>query len=137
MTAKMATFVSLLVCLSICDSNLLAQKTVIWKGGTPGRETQWQCPKNWSGNNVPSEFSNVTIPDVSTSGMNYPVLNDVAEINSLRLEGNAVLTITSKGQLTVFNSVVAPDKENLKVIGLLKVLNGLEKSGHANIGQPD
>jgi hypothetical protein len=33
--------------LTLC-LNAFAQKTVVWKGGTPGQETNWYCAKNWS-----------------------------------------------------------------------------------------
>lgn len=138
MTTKMKIIVPLLLCLPVYGSSLFAQKTVIWKGGTPGRETQWQCPKNWLGNAVPNEFSDVLIPDISSSGMAYPVVNQVVEINALRLEGNTMLTIAPEGQLTVANDIFVAQAENLKGKGVLIVLNGIEKNNHAaSAGKPD
>lgn len=128
MTTKITTSIILLACLLAQSPNLFSQRTIMWKGGTPGKETQWQCPKNWTCNHVPDEFSNVTIPDVSSSSMAYPVLMGVAEVNSLRLEGNAALTIAPEGQLTVFTDVVVLHKENLQIKGTLIVLNELETS---------
>lgn len=128
MTTKMKIFVSLLACLSVYGSSLFAQKTATWKGGTPGHETQWQCPKNWKGNTVPNEFSNVLIPDVSTAGMAYPVVNNAVEINALRLEGNAMITVAQGGRLTVLNDIFVPNPKNLDVKGTLNVLNGMEEN---------
>lgn len=127
MTTKWIFCFSLLVCFS-APSSLFAQKAITWKGGAPGRETQWQCPGNWSENKVPNEFSDVVIPDISTRGLNYPVLNDVAEVHSLRLEGNAIFTIAPQGYLTVLFEIIAVDKERLKINGELKVLNGAEQN---------
>lgn len=122
MTARITISILLLACMAYSPA-LFTQRTVTWKGGAPGQETQWQCPKNWAGNHVPDEFSDVTIPDVSTRSMAYPVLKDMTGINSLRVESNAVLTITPEGQLTVYNDIFILHENNLQVKGALKVLN--------------
>jgi hypothetical protein len=70
-----------------------AQKTATWKGGTPGRTTDWNCPANWEESRVPNEFSDVVIPDVSTSTFSYPVIKPgMVEIASLQCASNARLT---------------------------------------------
>lgn len=79
-----------------------AQRTTTWKGGTPGRETAWDCPKNWSNNAVPDEFSNVIIPNVSTTTRSLPVIRSgEVEVNTLFIHPNARLTIAASAELRV------------------------------------
>ncbi|MBL7776204.1 MAG: hypothetical protein JNK89_09390 [Saprospiraceae bacterium] len=84
--------------------SLQAQKTATWKGGAPGRAHDWNCPKNWSDGRVPDAFSDVVIPDVSTTSFAAPVIQKgEVEVNSLRLLANATLTVEQDGQLVVLN----------------------------------
>lgn len=106
------------------------QRASQWVGGTPGQANNWQCPKNWLDGRLPDEFSNVFIPDVSTRSLAYPVLAEVVWINSLRMEGNAQLTIAKGGQLTIYEDAFVPHPYNLKVNGVLDILNSLEGGGN-------
>ncbi|MCB9314897.1 MAG: hypothetical protein H6569_02040 [Lewinellaceae bacterium] len=84
--------------------SLNAQKTTTWKGGAPGRAQDWNCPKNWSDGRVPDTFSDVVIPDVSTTSFAAPIIkNGAFEVNSLRLLANATLRVERSGQLAVLN----------------------------------
>jgi hypothetical protein len=80
--------------------SLHAQKTATWKGGTPGRPTEWNCATNWKEGRVPNEFSQVIIPDVSSSTFSNPVLSsgDV-EIWSLQILSGATLNIGKSASL--------------------------------------
>ena len=83
--------------------SVTAQTTIEWVGGTPGKETNWDEPKNWSSHRVPDEFSNVVIPDVAATTQSYPVIRSgVVELNSLMLESQAKLTIQKDAQLVGF-----------------------------------
>ena len=76
------------------SANLCAQKIATWKGGTPGRPNEWNCPTNWKEGRVPNEFSQVLIPDVSSSTFHNPVLNEgEVEIWSLQILSGATLRI--------------------------------------------
>jgi hypothetical protein len=89
-----------------CPQILDAQKTNTWKGGTPGRAADWYCSTNWSNGAVPNEFSNVVVPDVSTTTQAPPVLKaGRVEINALVLESGAHLTVGTSAQLTIFDYV--------------------------------
>lgn len=91
-----------LVCLFalFCTMNLIAQ--VEWKGGFPGQENNWFCANNWSDNRIPDDFDNVIIPDVSTSGNHYPVIEDQnARVQSLELQSGAKIRIESGAQLSI------------------------------------
>lgn len=81
---------------------LLAQKIATWKGGTPGRSTQWDCPTNWKEGRVPDEFSTVFIPDVSTSTFAYPRIETDVEVFALFCAGSARITILGNARLEVF-----------------------------------
>lgn len=82
-----------------------AQKTATWKGGTPGRKSDWNCPSNWKDGRVPNEFSAVVIPDVSTNTFAYPVIEEgEIEVQSLYTAPGARLTIKNKARLVVLES---------------------------------
>ena len=79
-----------------------AQKTATWKGGTPGRSTDWNCPTNWKEGRVPDEFANVVIPEVSTSTFSYPVLEEgMVEVQSLVCAPGARLTVKTTARIVV------------------------------------
>lgn len=95
-----------------------AQRVVFWKGGTPGMETAWSCPKNWSNHAVPDEFSNVIIPDVSTRSDKYPVISEKdVVINFLTLESGSSLTISKNGALNIQSGFERHGVQHLKVEG--------------------
>ena len=97
----------LVFCLSIA---IQAQNTVRWTGGTPGSETNWESPKNWTPNRVPSSNDLVIIPDCSSKGGFYPELTKTAgPIAHLRVEGGARLTILSGAQLAIDGSTTFND----------------------------
>jgi len=79
--------------------SLSAQTTTTWKGGKPGRITDWNCPDNWSKGRVPDEFTQVIIP----FGVHYyPVIQSApAPIDALLVEGGASLTIQNGAKLTI------------------------------------
>jgi hypothetical protein len=102
---KNASFISaatLFVLLFACCTALSAQKTATWKGGTPGRSTDWNCPTNWKEGRVPDEFSNVVVPDVSTSTFACPVIErGEVEVLSLACAPTSRVTVRSKARLIV------------------------------------
>lgn len=90
---------SIILILSFSFS-LSAQTSATWKGGKPGRTTDWNCSDNWSKGRVPDEFTQVIIP----FGANYyPVIQSApAPIDALLVEGGASLTIEKGAKLTIF-----------------------------------
>jgi hypothetical protein len=93
----LATISILLVGLS---DSLNAQKITTWKGGTPGRCNDWFCAQNWKEGRVPDEFSNVVIPDVSSTTRCYPVIKEgEVEVQSVQCAPNTTITVFSKAQL--------------------------------------
>jgi len=86
------------------SSAVLAQQSTTWIGGTPGRTQDWNCAQNWSTGKVPDDFSDVTIPDVSTTTFAAPVINKgTVEVNSILMSATAALSIESNGVLVVLN----------------------------------
>ncbi len=110
--------VAAIVFLPITAVQLFSQKTATWKGGTPGMEQEWNCPKNWSGGAIPNEFSNVFIPDVTTTTCSPPVIQSgQVEVNALFLESNATLTIGPAAELIIYETAEGVDHNTLNVKG--------------------
>ena len=96
---KSITFCSALMLLANLSS-LQAQTTNVWKGGFPGHETDWNHNRNWSLGKTPDVFDRVTIPNVSTSTLKYPVIkNGEIEIQSLEIESGASLTLLNSARI--------------------------------------
>ncbi len=117
-------FATVITLLFGCQVTLNAQKTNTWKGGAPGRVNDWYCAANWSRGVVPNEFSNVLIPDVSTSTHATPVIkNGHVEINALRLESGACLTIGQAAELTVLETAEGISDRSLRLTGKIHLPN--------------
>lgn len=114
---------------------LSAQTTSTWKGGAAGQEHEWNCPKNWSNHKVPDEFSNVVIPDVSTTTLAAPVIkNGQFEVNSILVHSNAKLTIEQDAQLVAYAAQWdCPTGNDLCVKGSLLIINE-DAVGNLNLG---
>ncbi len=110
----------LVLLVILIAGNSYAQRAITWKGGTPGMKNDWFCPQNWSTSSVPDEFSDVIIPDVSTSTFASPVIKsgDV-EINSLQILSNAVLTIDKAASVIVTSRVIGLTPGKIKGEGRL------------------
>jgi hypothetical protein len=101
---------------------LLAQKSTTWKGGTPGKPNDWNCASNWSDGRVPNEFSDVTIPNLSSES--YPVIKkNVEEINALFLMSATSLRVEKKGALTVSERVEIAAGAKIDNLGKLDLPN--------------
>ena len=84
----------------VSQTALFAQKTATWKGGTPGKPTDWSCAANWKEGRVPNEFSQVIIPDVSSSSHSNPTLTGgEVEIWSIVIHTGASLRIGKNARL--------------------------------------
>ena len=130
-TLSFATALTLIFGLSI---SLSAQTTATWKGGAPGMEHEWNCPKNWSSYRVPDAFSDVIIPDVSSTTLAAPVIkNGVFEVNSIQVHPNAKLTVEQDAQLVVYNiDNDCLNRQGLCLKGSLLILNGGAESVFKN-----
>lgn len=101
-----------------------SQRTTTWKGGAPGMENEWNCPKNWSNYSVPDEFDNVIIPDVSTTTQAAPVIkNGKVEVNSLYMDTNAKLIVDESAQLVVFQREASFIPPNFRPQGRIFLLD--------------
>jgi hypothetical protein len=102
------------------STSVFSQKTVTWIGGTPGHENDWNYARNWSNNTVPDNFSNVIIPDVSTTTFSSPIITSgKIEVNTLFIETTAHLTIAEAGELVILEDAVGISRRNLRVYGRL------------------
>ena len=96
------TLVTIALLLSAAATLLQAQKINTWKGGFPGQESNWSCPRNWSLGTVPDWACQVVIPQQTSDRKNYPVLTSKnEEIYSLFIQPGARLEIAPSGELTV------------------------------------
>lgn len=57
----------------------LAQKLNYWKGGQAGRQTDWNCPRNWSLGKVPDQTCVAVIEQNFRNGSLYPVISTQVE----------------------------------------------------------
>lgn len=114
----------LLLTLSL---NLFSQKDITWKGGTPGKKNDWFCAQNWSTHSVPDEFSNVIIPDVTSSSLSSPIIPDgKVEINSLLIHSGGTLTVEKPAMLIVYDQAEGVFKPNFQGEG--KIVIQIESS---------
>ena len=122
------------IILTILAFTIFAQNTVNWIGGTPGRETTWNEARNWSNYHVPDYFSNVIIPDVSTTTRSYPLIKEgtTAELNSLSIESNARLFVEEGAQLFIYNYAVGLENNKPYVKGIIFLMPE-DDSLHADI----
>jgi len=123
--------VAMLLLLAVGNSH--AQRSITWKGGTPGMKNDWFCPQNWSTSSVPDEFSDVIIPDVSTSTFATPVIKSgEVEINSLQILSNGKLTIDKTATVVVINRVTGLTSINIQGEGRL-ILEDHSNQGFAKL----
>lgn len=115
----MKTFIIILFTLT--SFSAFSQVRSVWKGNTPGQETNWNTPSNWSNNHIPDEFTDVVIElDISVE-RNYPVLvTKRTEINSLNIWPGAILTI-KEGELLVID-LLKTNYHKIQVIGKGKLI---------------
>lgn len=124
----------LIAIFTLTTTITFAQQSVTWKGGTPGKETNWNEARNWSNNKVPNEFSDVTIPDVSTSTFSNPVIKKgTIELNCISIGSNGQLTVESDAKVIVYGFAEGIIKENLNLEGTLFVMEEYANSGLENV----
>lgn len=95
----MKTLILSLLVLTMTTS--FAQQTVSWKGGTPGSETSWNEPRNWSNYQVPDDFSHVVIKRLNTGHFAQPVIDQEVEVASIQIQTGATLTVTATGSVLI------------------------------------
>jgi hypothetical protein len=119
----------LFAALTLISTITFAQQKVTWEGGTPGKETSWNEPRNWSNNNIPDEFSDVIIPNVSTTTFSNPVIKEGQfELNSIVIESNGHLTVDASAKLIIYTHQVDLANQNLTLEGKLFVLDEITDS---------
>ena len=134
---KSTTIIIAIICIaSIANfSQAQTQSTNTWKGGTPGKTANWDCPKNWSKGSVPDAFQDVVIPDVSTGSGIYPVIETGSQVsNSIVMEAGAKLEIRYAGSLTVLSSLEGYGNYELETEGaLIFPMNVIAEVGVAQV----
>lgn len=83
---------------------LTAQTNIVWKGGTPGKETCWNEPRNWDADRVPCENDHVIIRAENNGHFSQPVLNGSTQIASMEIGSGAELRVSESGKLLLDGS---------------------------------
>ena len=94
----------IIILLSLSTTFVYAQNVLTWQGGTPGKESVWAEPKNWTGHQVPDEFSYVIIRQLNSGHDAQPVIDGEAEVASVEIHPGASLTVTPNGKLIIDNT---------------------------------
>lgn len=114
-------YLILLICLE--TTWVSGQIWTVWKGGTPGKESDWFCDRNWSTSHIPDEFSIVVIPDVSSTSLHYPKIKDgEAMALSLDVKPSSKLIIDKSGRLIVFEHIISNSKNNIANLGTIVLI---------------
>lgn len=93
---------ALLLAAIVCPKLAHAQKQNVWKGGTPGHATDWNCPRNWSLGFVPDWTCVAIIEASQTEKACYPVIARVVEaVQAVQVCAGARLEIGPAGRLEV------------------------------------
>jgi hypothetical protein len=88
--------------LLLSAAAISAQTSNVWKGGFPGRVSDWNVGANWSAGRVPEAFDQIVIQDAATTGAFYPEIESgVVNIRQLIIESNARLYIHPGSMLVV------------------------------------
>lgn len=89
----------LLLCLS--TTLLYTQEVLVWKGGTPGKETSWNEAGNWDKNVVPGEDTHVIIKSLNTGHYAQPEISGKVIVTSIELQSKSLLKINESGTLII------------------------------------
>lgn len=114
----------LIATFTLFSIGLFAQQAVIWKGGTTGKEVNWNEARNWSNNKVPNKFSDVVNPDVSTITFAAPIIaGGSVELNSIQILSNGRLRVDSSIKMIIYEFAkgIVFDKEDFA--GILVLLD--------------
>lgn len=108
-------FLRILVLLPIIylPLELWGQITTTWKGVS----SDWNSIKNWSDGALPNTNKNVIIP---SGCKNYPIVNETASCNELKVLNGGSLTITKGAILTISKTLSV----GTGLSGKFKILNG-------------
>lgn len=93
------SLLSLLV--TLITTHLVAQNENIWRGGKPGRPSDWNIAANWSKHRVPNELDHVVIPNTSTSTQTYPFITGEVTVETLFIESGAEIVLRDHAMLVV------------------------------------
>ena len=80
---------------------LLAQNSIIWKGGTPGKETSWNEPKNWDLNQIPDFNSHVVIKSINSGHQSQPRIDSRVAVASIEIHSGSTLIIGERGDVLI------------------------------------
>lgn len=116
----------IIVLIAIATTYATAQNTIEWIGGAPGYATAWDEPRNWNTNNVPDEFSYVTISSKNGDRTPQPVIDGLVKVKAIEVQFGATLTVTENGYLII-------DGTDANSEGLLIYKDNIHNTGTMNL----
>jgi uncharacterized repeat protein (TIGR03803 family) len=69
-----------------------------WTGAV---STDWHNPANWAQNDVPTVYTEVVIPDVSSGSNRYPVISSDVHVRDLTIEPGASIDVQNNADIQV------------------------------------
>lgn len=84
------------------DYNIYIGTAGLWVGGTVGAETNWNTANNWDDGRVPSEGTNVIIPENADY---FPVISTSTTCQNMQIKDDATVTVQPGAVLNVSGSL--------------------------------
>ena len=76
-------------------------KVLVHADWTGAVSTDWHDPANWAQNDVPTVFTEVSIPDVSGSSGNFPVISSDVYVRDLEVQNGATIIVQNGAEVKV------------------------------------
>jgi hypothetical protein len=89
----------------------------LWKGGTPGAETDWSNPNNWSSGAVPTSGDDIFI---GIQPPYAPVITGTADCDDIFIDYDGILTLNSGANFTAYGNMTVGGPTN----GATLIVNG-------------
>lgn len=87
--------------------------SALWVGGTPGAESDWSNPNNWSNGMVPTNIDDLVIP----GGVTYPpVISGTVNCDDIFIQDGGILTLSSGANFTAAGNMTIGQGASGKLI---------------------
>lgn len=118
----------LMISFFLACTPLFSQSTAEWIGGTPGAESEWYVPANWSNQRVPDEDTRVIIRGSHSGHEAMPVVWQEVEVLQIDIYNDASLTVMESGSIIIngesfYSEGIAVYGGELENFGTIKMIN--------------
>jgi hypothetical protein len=76
-------------------------KVLVHADWTGAVSTDWHDPLNWAQHDVPTVYTEVVIPDVSSGSNRYPVISSDVRVRDLTIEPGASIDVQNDADIQV------------------------------------